>query len=134
MKISLKYSWILLLSLILSVAGWLLVLCGNDRACSAFVFIRTYLVSVLGPVTIYSLCVVPFGVGILFARRSNIATLLRFVRWWIPLSLVLILLAPNNSDSFFTGFPMDKNMASWMLGLLFTIIGLYLALRKSKNA
>ncbi len=133
MNISVRYSWLLALSLSLSVVGWFLVQCGNDRACSAFYFIRIYLVSVLVPVTIFSLCTIPLGVAVLFTTRANIRSLSGYARWWVPLSIVLIFLAPDSSGSFFTGFPMDRNMASWILGALFSIIGLTFALRKSKS-
>jgi len=133
MKISLKYSWLVVLSLSVSILGWILIQCGNDRACLAFNFIRTYLVSVAGPVTIFSLCSIPLGVAVLFATQANIRSLSSFAKWWVPLSIVLIFLAPDSSGSFFTGFPMDRNMASWILGALLTIVGLTLVLRKSKQ-
>lgn len=134
MKNSLKYSWLIVLTLSVSILGWMLIQCGNDRACLAFNYIRTYFVSVAGPVTIFSLCSVPLGVAVLFATQTNIQSLSSFAKWWVPLSIVLIFFAPDSSGSFFTGFPMDKNMASWILGLLFTIIGLYLVFRKSRAA
>ena len=134
MNISVRYSWLLALSLSLSVVGWFLIQCGNDRACSAFYFIRMYLVSALAPVTIFSLCSIPLGVAVLFTTQANIRSISSYARWWVPLSIVLIFLAPDSSGSFFTGFPMDRNMASWILGALFSIIGLTLAFRKSKSA
>ena len=133
MRISLKYSWLIVLSLSVSILGWIFIQCGNDRACLAFNFIRTYLVSVAGPVTIFSICSIPLGIAVLFATQTNIRSLSNFAKWWVPLSIVLIFLAPDSSGSFFTGFPMDRNTASWILGALFSIIGLTLALRTTKE-
>lgn len=86
------------------------------------------------PFFLYGLTTLPLGIGVLFASEAGFKKFLKFAGWWIPLSAVLIFLAPTSGGTFFPMFDMTKEGVGWILGALFSIIGLTLALRKSKQS
>jgi len=48
----------------------------------------------------------------------------RFARWWIPLSMLLIFLAPDYSGDWL--FPTDKGRIAFLVSLLFVVISIVL--------
>jgi hypothetical protein len=70
-------------------------------------------------------------VGVLYFLREEIfRAWIRFARWWVPLSLVLILAAPTSSHSWAIG-GFDREGVTWLMDGLFLIISLILIIKKS---
>ncbi len=75
---------------------------------------------------------------LLFASQST-AAWLRFARWWLPLSIFLILITPTSSNTWMPLYSVDKEMVTWITAVLFTLISLTIiavksfSLRKTKT-
>lgn len=57
-------------------------------------------------------------------RQESYETWFRFARWWIPLSMILVLLAPEYSNDWM--FPITKGSVAFITSILFTPISLIL--------
>jgi hypothetical protein len=132
MKFSLKYSWVLLLLVLLQAVTWSLGLCGTDRSCEWYRELRNYAFVIVNPVLLYSLYSIPLGIGLLFATQKGFKFLVRFAKWWIPISILVIFFAPENSNAYLPFFELTKGSASTVLGILFSIIGLIVVFRNRK--
>lgn len=133
MKFSFNHSWVLVLTLLLHGLSWTLGLCGTNTSCQWYGTFRVYAFSILEPLLLYTMVAIPLGTGLSFASEAGFRKFLKFAGWWIPLSVVLIFLAPTSGGTFFPMLDMTKEGASWILGALFSIIGLTLVLRKPKT-
>jgi len=130
MKFSLKYSWVLFVLLVLQAITWTLGLCGVDPSCQFYEPLSPYAISLLEPILLYSLYSIPLGIGLLFAREVDLKSLVRFAKWWIPLSVLIIFFAPRNSNSYMPFLDLTKESASTVLGIIFSIVGLRIIFRK----
>lgn len=130
MKFSLKYSWALLLLVVLQAVTWSLGLCGTDRSCEWYTELRNYAFVIVNPILLFSLYSIPLGIGLLFAREENFKSLIRFAKWWIPLSILIIFFAPRNSNSYMPFLELTKESASTVLGIIFSIVGLRIIFKK----
>lgn len=129
MKFSLKYSWVLLLLIVLQAVTWSLGLCGTDRSCEWYRELRNYTFVIINPILIYSLYSIPLGIGLLFAREKGFKSLTVFAKWWIPLSVLIIFFAPESSNTYLPFFELTKGSASTVLGIIFSVVGLIILFR-----
>lgn len=118
----------------LQAVTWTLGLCGIDRSCEFYEPLSPYSISLLNPILLFSLYSIPLGIGLLFAGERGFKTLMRFARWWIPLSILVIVYAPKNSNSYLPFLELTKGSASTVLGILFSIIGLIIISRRKREA
>ncbi len=130
MKFTLKYSWVLVLLLVLQAVTWTVGLCGVRRSCEYYSLITPHVGYLIDPILVYSLYSIPLGIGLLFAGEKGFKTLVRFAKWWIPLSILVIMYAPESSNSYLPFLELTKKSASTVLGILFSIIGLVIISRK----
>lgn len=69
-------------------------------------------------------------------REEVYQTWFRFVRWWIPLSMLLIFLAPEYSNDWM--YPIEKGSIALLTSAIFCVVSLviiaakYISLRKGK--
>jgi hypothetical protein len=68
---------------------------------------------------------------LLFTSQSITSVWFRFARWWLPLSVILILITPTSSNTWMPLYSVDKEMMTWIMGGLFTLISLILIARAS---
>ncbi len=61
------------------------------------------------------------------AREEVSATWIKFLSWWVPLSIILILIAPKGKSMF---FPSMKEFFGLLMPALFLIISLILIIKK----
>ena len=132
MKFTLKYSWVLLLLMVLQAITWTAGLCGTKVSCQWYGIIAPYTFTFLEPILLYSLYSIPLGIGLLFAREGSIESLRRFAAWWISLSIIIIFLAPASSTSYLSIFELTKESASTVLGVIFSTVGLVLIFKTKK--
>lgn len=132
MKFSLKYSWMLLILLGLQAVTWTAGLCGTDLSCQWHETLSTLTFTFFEPVLLYSLYSIPLGIGLLFARESGVKSLLKFAKWWIPLSFLVIFFAPESSNSYLPFLELTKESASTVLGITFSIIGFIIVFKRQK--
>ncbi len=132
MKFSLKHSWVLLVLIVLQAITWTVGLCGIKRSCEFYNFFTPYVGSLIDPVLLYSLYSIPLGIGLLFVTQKGFKFLVRFAKWWIPISILVIFFAPENSNAYLPFFELTKKSASTVLGILFSIIGLIVVFRNKK--
>jgi hypothetical protein len=91
------------------------------------------------PLFSYSLVFLPASLALLFVRKETFNSWLRFARWWILLSFVLILITPTSSNTWMPLYSVDKEIITWIMAILFTLISLILiavksfSLRKTKT-
>lgn len=132
MKFSLKYSWVLLLLVVLQAVTWAVGLCGTNLSCQWYGAVSPLAFIFFEPILLYSLYSIPLGIGLLFATEKGFKSLTRFAIWWIPVSVLIIFFAPESSNSYLPFFELTKESASTVLGILFSIIGLIIVFRNKK--
>jgi len=133
MELNLKNCWVLILSIILGSGSYVLGMCGVTRACFAYADLNKYSFILFEPILLYSITALPLGFALIFVRDDIFGRWLRFAQWWVPLSIVLITLAPTSSNVWMPLFPdPTKEGLSWLMGGLFTIASLTLIIRKSR--
>ncbi len=132
MKFSLKYSWVLLLLIVLQAVTWTVGLCGVKRSCEFYNFFTTYVGSLIDPILVYSLYSIPLGIGLLFAREKGIKSLISFAKLWIPVSVLIIFFAPESSNSYLPFLELTKKSASTVLGIIFSIAGLIIVFKNRR--
>jgi len=81
---------------------------------------------------LYSLYSIPLGIGLLFATEKGFKALMRFAKWWIFVSVLIIFFAPESSNSYLPYLELTKKSASTVLGILFSVIGLIVVFRNKK--
>lgn len=57
-------------------------------------------------------------------REEIYKTWFYFARWWVPLSMLLVLISPEYSNDWM--FPIEKGSVAFVTSLLFTVISLIL--------
>ena len=68
---------------------------------------------------------------LLFCKEEIFKSWFRFARWALPLSILLIIVAPTTNGSFTPFYGINKEMVTWLMGGLFTLISLILIVWKS---
>lgn len=76
------------------------------------------------PVYTYSLVALPTGIVLIFVQSQTFSSWLRFAKWWIIFSAVIIAMSPAHVGGWFPLYSFNKNDAAWFLGILFTLISL----------
>jgi predicted permease len=77
---------------------------------------------------------IPFLIVLLLSKGNILRAWVRFSRWWIPLSILLILLAPTSSGTWMPILSMTKESLTWLMGGLFTIISLVIIARANRTS
>ena len=97
-------------------------LCSQDDTCALYLatLVRTLLL--VFPLALLSLATY-------FLRDEIFFIWMRFARWFIPISIFLILISPNNKTDWM--FPNDKGHVSFYLSILFLGISILIVLIKS---
>ena len=69
---------------------------------------------------------------LLFFRESVFQSWKKFALIYIPISIILVFLAPEYADSGFGGvrYALDKERATWLLGGIFLITSIFIIIRK----
>lgn len=132
MKFSLKYSWALLVLIVLQAVTWTVGLCGTNLSCQWHDAFSPLAFTFFEPILLYSLYSIPLGIGLLFATEKGFKSLTRFAKWWVLISVLVIFFAPENSNSYLPYFELTKESASTVLGILFSIIGLIVVFRNKR--
>lgn len=123
----------LLLLVVLQAVTWTVGLCGTNRSCQWFEIFSPLAFTFFEPIVLYSLYSIPLGIGLLFAKEERFKILVRFAKWWIPASVLIIFFAPEGSSSYLPFLELTKESASTVLGILFSIIGLVIISRNKKS-
>lgn len=76
---------------------------------------------------------IPFAL-ILLSRGSALGSWLRFARWWIPGSILLILVAPPTNNTWMPILGMAKETATWVTGALFTLVSIVIIVRSNRTS
>ena len=89
------------------------------------------LYDVVEPVFIGSMFfVIPPIVMLFLHSRTTKVWLRKFVSWFIPLSFIIILTVPGSSHEAFSLTP-DKEITTWILGIIYLIISLAIIIYQS---
>lgn len=86
--------------------------------------------STFEPVLLFTICVLPIALILVFVSREMFQSWLRLATWFVPLSLVIIFITPVTSNSWMPIFFVSREEIAWYLGILFAAISLVLILWK----
>lgn len=123
----------LLLSILLTVFGYVLGYCGVKVSCPLYEVFSPYSFSVLEPMFFFALCGIPAALVLLFVRDSAVRRWLSFARWYVPLSVVLIILVPTHDNSYLPLYSLTKDGAAFAAGIFFLGATLFIALHTPKS-
>lgn len=74
------------------------------------------------PAYLYALAILPLAISLLFVSSAIFKSWLKFAVRWIPLSVLIIALAPVTSNSWMSLYEFVKEDATWMMGSLFVMV------------
>lgn len=74
------------------------------------------------PPDLFSLVTLPLAVVLCFVSASIFKSWFKFAVWWIPLSVLVITLAPESSGSLFSLYSFEKIDAAWMMSSFFVMV------------
>lgn len=78
------------------------------------------------PISNTALSFLAVGIFLFFTRNQVFSAWLKFAKWWIPLTVLLIVLSPTDGSSAFFPALFSKELTSmWMSGL-FVVISLFI--------
>lgn len=75
---------------------------------------------------------IPFSI-VIFLKRTVYEQWLRFARWWIPLSVLLVIVTPVGSNSWMPLLSLNKEGVALLMAGLFTSISLVLIAREVRR-
>lgn len=84
------------------------------------------------PLTNFSLLLLATSVIFLFPRDEIFQSWLRFARWWIPLSILIIAITPTTGHDWALGGP-TREIMSWVMGGFFFFVSLIIIFVKSSK-
>lgn len=129
MTFNIKHAWVLILTISIGLASHMLGVCGVSRACENYVYLNRYAYTTFEPIILYSITLVPLGIALLFATDATFRKWLRFARWWLPLSILIIAITPKGSTGMTLYPDLTKENAAWLMGGLFAIFSIRLVWR-----
>jgi len=134
MKLNLKNIWVLALAGVLGGTSYVLGTCGVTRSCVSYGDLNRFSFTLFEPVLLFSLTALPLALALVFVRDELFGRWLRFARWWIPLSILLITIAPTSSNVWMPLYPdPTKESLAWLMGGLFTLISIVLIVRAART-
>lgn len=106
------------------IAGFgTMTLCLSNQNCSSLFGFMYPILFALSPL-------LPLILLTYVTNDSVFQSLKRFLRWWIPISLIILLLTPETTGSAFVSF-IGRGQMAIILASLFTVISLILIAYKS---
>lgn len=78
------------------------------------------------PLLIFSILLVVILSILLFLNKNIFKSWLRFAAWWIPLSIILIVITPETSNSWMPLYFIGKGTVTVLMAGIFSIISLIL--------
>lgn len=134
MKFNLKNIWLLLFVIIIGTLSYALGKCGVTRSCEAYENLNNFSFSVFEPTFLFMLAVLPLSIIVLFCSNAFMRRWLRLAAWWIPLSAILVAVAPRNSNSWMPLYPEPtKENVALLMGALLTAISVALIVRSNRT-
>lgn len=121
--------WVLLLSIVVGAGAYVLGNCGVSQGCSWHSSLAQYSFTIFEPLLIYSTCLVPVGVSLVFVSSRSFFLWASFARWWIPLSILLIVVTPTSSNTWMPLYSLEKEGVTWLMGGLFLLISFGILIR-----
>ncbi|GEM_PF-1677058 len=93
---------------------------------------NSFLIFGLGrPLAITSFFVFLVSIILSFARNEVFRSWLNFAKWFLPLSIIGIIIAPTQTHNLFLVDPFDKQFASLFLSAIFFLVSLLIIAIKS---
>lgn len=86
------------------------------------------------PLLIFSILLVIFFSIFLFLKKNIFNSWLRFAAWWVPLSIILIAITPETSNSWMPLYFIGKNTVTIIMAGFFAFVSLLLITLKSFQA
>lgn len=83
------------------------------------------------PIFFLSICALIPSFFLMFLEKKAQASWIKFAVWWLPLSAVLIAITPSTSGAWMPIYFFGKEMITWFMGGLFTLISLILIALKT---
>ena len=76
------------------------------------------------PITVFSLITYPL-------REETFQSWLHFAKWFVPLSILLVLLTPDGQSGGYMPSLIDKQVIAFLTSALFTLVSLIIIIYKS---
>lgn len=124
----------IILSILLIAFSYFAGKCGVTETCAYYTNFGPYAMSVLEPSLLFTFCLLPIAIILMFVPRTIFQSWFRFAMWFVPLSVVLIAITPVTSNSWMPLFFISREEVSWYLGALFAVISLILIIWKYFSA
>ena len=112
------YFFLLLLISWQCYSGWCQVRDDNTLGFILFVF------SPLAPVFLFSLITYPL-------REETFRSWLRFAKWWVPMSMLLVLITPDGQGGGYMPSLIDKQVVAFLTSVVFIIISTVIIVYRS---
>ncbi|MCX6735762.1 MAG: hypothetical protein NTZ13_01640 [Candidatus Parcubacteria bacterium] len=84
----------------------------------------TYIFAPLAPVFLFSLITYPL-------REETFRSWLHFAKWWVPMSVLLVLITPDGQGGGYMPSLIDKQVVAFLTSAIFTLISLIIVIYKS---
>lgn len=120
---------VLLLSLFFTTLGYLLGSCGVKVSCPLHASLAPYSFTVFEPLFLYSLCTIPLALTLLFVKDTGVQRWLSFARWYVPSSVLLLILVPLHNGSSLPLYSVSKEGVALALGIVFLCGSLFVMSR-----
>ena len=100
--------------------------CGVTETCAYYTSFGPYAMSVLEPSLLFTFCLLPIAIILIFVPRMIFQSWLRLAAWLVPVSLVAIFITPVTSNSWMPLYFVSREEMAWYLGLFFAAASLVL--------
>ncbi len=97
---------------------------GNIYPCMDVLYLIELMFLSFLPITIFSLITYPL-------REETFRSWLRFAKWWVPMSMLLVLITPDGQSGGYMPSLIDKQVVAFLTSAVFIIISLIIVLYKS---
>lgn len=135
MKFNVRNIWVPTLVGVLGWSSYILGTCGVTRSCLEYEIFNQYSFTLFEPILLYSMAVAPLAIAVLFASNQAFKKWLLFSAWWLPLSILIIAIAPTTNFATLTPFPNpSKEDLAWLMGGLFTVISIVIIVRTNRTS
>ncbi|MFA5877241.1 MAG: hypothetical protein WC880_02670 [Candidatus Paceibacterota bacterium] len=76
------------------------------------------------PLYIFSLAILPITLVLCFVSSLIFKSWLKFAMWWVPLSILVIVVTPVTNNSWMPLYSFVKEDVAWFMGGVFVVISL----------
>lgn len=134
MNLTLKHGWVLALTMLVAYASYTFGTCGITRTCEEYALLNPYAITLFEPLFYFSLATIPLSIALLFANDTAFRALLRFARWWLPLTILVVWMAPAHGGGWMPLYPeLTKDSLALIMGGIATVVGLRMMMRARKR-